>query len=150
MVETVLTYLSWPLIAAGAFFFLVGSVGLLRMPDIFTRMHATSVTDTLGAGLLLIGMMLEAGLTLVTVKLLIILAIILFTSPVATHALAQAALHDDVVPVLKSKKVEGVPVGDAAIQLDFETKPRTKSSTKKRASNKSRAKRKGSTSSKPS
>lgn len=92
--------LSWPFLAAGAFFYLVGSIGLVRMPDVYTRMHATSVSDTFGAALLLIGMMITAGLSLVTAKLFIILLIILFTGPVATHALARAARYAKVKPVL--------------------------------------------------
>lgn len=86
------------LIAVGAFFYLVGAIGIYRMPDVFTRMHAASVSETLGVGLLLIGMMFLAGLTLVTLKLAIILGIIFFTSPMATHALAQAALHEGIKP----------------------------------------------------
>jgi multicomponent Na+:H+ antiporter subunit G len=100
------------LIIAGAFFFVVGAVGIYRMPDVFTRMHAAGISDTVGAGLLIVGMMFFGGLTLVTVKLAIILGIVIFTSPVATHALAQAALHAGVEPILKSKTIlrgPGVP-----------------------------------------
>ena len=109
MLETVVTGLSWILIATGSFFVVVGATGLVRMPDVFTRMHAAGILDTVGAGLMLIGMMVASGLTLVSLKLLIILAIILFTSPVATHALAQAALHAGLEPLLESKRVLGVP-----------------------------------------
>ena len=109
MLETVVTGLSWILIAAGSFFVVVGATGLVRMPDVFTRMHAAGILDTVGAGLMLIGMMVASGLTLVSLKLLIILAIILFTSPAATHALAQAALHAGLEPLLDSKRVLGVP-----------------------------------------
>jgi|GEM_PF-177240 len=87
-------------LAIGSFFLVVGSIGLLRMPDVFTRMHATSVSDTLGAGFLIIGMMVQAGFTLVTVKLLIILAIFFFTSPLSTHALARGALAVGLKPAL--------------------------------------------------
>ena len=92
-------------IAVGAFFFLVGAIGIYRMPDVFTRMHAASVSETLGVGFLLIGMMFLAGFTLVTVKLAIILGVIFFTSPVATHALAQAALHEGIKPEGVGNKV---------------------------------------------
>jgi len=84
--------LSWILLLAGGAFCMIGALGLVRMPDFFTRMHAASVTDTLGAGLLLLGLMLQAGLSLVTVKLIVIGLLIFFTSPTSTHALAQAAL----------------------------------------------------------
>ena len=91
---------SWILILLGSFFTLVGMLGLVRMPEVFTRMHAASVTDTLGAGLLILGMMLQAGPTLVTLKLLFLLALFFFTAPVITHALAQACLHENIKPLL--------------------------------------------------
>jgi multicomponent Na+:H+ antiporter subunit G len=70
------------------------------MPDVFTRMHATSVSDTMGAGFLILGMIVQAGFTLITVKLLIILAIFFFTGPLTTHALARGALAVGLKPVL--------------------------------------------------
>lgn len=85
---------------AGAFFCVVGGIGLLRMPDFFTRMHAASVTETLGAGLILLGLTLQSGFTLVTVKLLMIGLLIFFASPTASHALARAALLRGVKPKL--------------------------------------------------
>jgi multicomponent Na+:H+ antiporter subunit G len=88
------------LIATGCFFILVGAVGLVRMPDVYTRAHGTSIIDTVGAGFLIIGLMLQAGWTLVTLKLLFVLAISFFTLPVVTHALARAALHENVTPRL--------------------------------------------------
>lgn len=90
---------------AGAFFLLAGAVGMNRMPDLFTRMHAASVGDTLGVGLMLVGMAILGGFTLVTVKLLFLLAFLLFVGPVASHALAAAALKAGVKPVLAGKPV---------------------------------------------
>jgi multicomponent Na+:H+ antiporter subunit G len=87
-------------LAGGGIFCVIGAVGLIRMPDLYTRMHAASVTDTLGAGLVLFGLILQAGLTLVMAKLVIIGVLILFTSPTATHALARAAFLRGVKPVL--------------------------------------------------
>jgi multicomponent Na+:H+ antiporter subunit G len=63
-------------------------------------MHAASVLDTLGVGFLILGMCLQAGLGLVTLKLVFLLALFFFTGPVVTHALAQACLHQGVKPVL--------------------------------------------------
>lgn len=91
---------SWAAILLGAFFTLVGALGLLRMPEIFTRMHAASLIDTVGVGLLVLGMSLQAGLSLVTLKLIFLMALFLFTGPVVTHALAQACLHEGVEPRL--------------------------------------------------
>jgi len=99
MMDSVQDIAGGALIAVGAFFYLVGAIGIYRMPDVYTRMHAASVSETLGVGLLIFGMMMLAGLTLVTVKLAIILGVILFTSPIATHALAQAALHEGIKPL---------------------------------------------------
>jgi multicomponent Na+:H+ antiporter subunit G len=82
---------SWVLIASGAFFVLVGALGLLRLPDFYTRMHSAGITDTLGAELLIAGMMVQAGLSLITVKLFLMGAFLFFTSPTSTHAIANAA-----------------------------------------------------------
>ena len=82
---------SWILIVLGGGFCVIGALGLLRMPDFFTRMHAASLIDTLGAWLLLLGMMLQAGFSLITVKLIFVALLLFFTSPTATHALARAA-----------------------------------------------------------
>ena len=92
--------LSGVFLASGAFFCLVGSIGLIRMPDFYTRMHAASVTETLGAGLMLIGLMLHAGLTLVTAKLAIMGLLILLASPTSSHVLARAALMSGLKPLL--------------------------------------------------
>lgn len=87
-------------LAGGAFFCLVGAVGLVRMPDLYTRMHAASVLETLGAYLLLAGFMLQAGFTLVTAKLAMIGLLLFFAAPTATHALALAAWTRGVAPQL--------------------------------------------------
>ena len=92
--------LGWGFLGAGAAFLLVGGIGLARLPDLFTRMHAAGITDTLGAGLILAGLMFQAGPTLVSVKLFLILAFLFFTSPTSTHALARAALSTGVKPRL--------------------------------------------------
>ncbi|MCL4723341.1 MAG: monovalent cation/H(+) antiporter subunit G [Rhodocyclaceae bacterium] len=91
---------SWACLVGGGFFCLVGGIGLLRMPDFYTRMHAASVTETLGAGLILLGLLIQAGFTLVGAKLLMIGLLIFFTSPAASHALAKAALSRGLAPVL--------------------------------------------------
>lgn len=96
----VVDILSWICLVAGGAFCVIGAFGLVRMPDFYTRMHAASVTDTLGAGLMLLGMMLQAGLSLVAVKLLMIGLLTLFTNPTATHALAKAALARGLQPLL--------------------------------------------------
>lgn len=83
----------------GAAFLLIGAIGLVRLPDFFTRIHATGVIDTMGAGLALVGLVILAGWTLPAVKLVLILCFMLLTGPTATHALAKAALHGRLDPL---------------------------------------------------
>ena len=88
----------------GSFLCVSGGVGILRFPDFYTRMHAAGVTDTLATAMILIGLMLQSPDTLVVIKLIIILLMTLFISPTASHALASAAIHNDLKPVLENKK----------------------------------------------
>lgn len=89
--EIIINMASWCLVISGVFFIFTGTLGILRLPDFYTRLHAAGITDTLGAELLLIAMMLQAGWSIATVKLLMISLFVFFTSPTATHALANAA-----------------------------------------------------------
>ncbi len=90
---TLLQTLASVLMAAGGIFILIGGIGLLRLPNFYTRLHAAGVTDSLGTILLLGGLMLYSSWGLTTLKLMLILLFILLTSPTASHALAKAALH---------------------------------------------------------
>lgn len=94
-----LQILSDVLLGAGMFFVLTGAVGLHRLPEFYTRTHAASIIDSAGAGLLLLGLLLRVEDTGTAVRLLMILLFLLFTSPTATHALAQAALQDGLSPL---------------------------------------------------
>jgi len=96
--ETLFDIISWLLLSAGGVFVLVGGIGALRMPNLYTRMHAASVTDTMGAALVLLGVMVQAGLTLATIKLAAILLFLMITSPTASYALANAALLAGIKP----------------------------------------------------
>ena len=88
--------ISFVLLALGAFFVFMGGLGALRLPDFYTRMHAASLTDSLGTILTLGGIMLQSGWSLATVKLLTILFFLMMTGPTASYALANAAhLSDD-------------------------------------------------------
>jgi len=99
-VSTALDVLSWGFLLAGGFFCIVGGIGLIRMPDFYTRVHAAGITETLGAGFILLGLIIQAGLTLVTAKLLMIGALLFLTSPASTHALTKAALVRGLAPLL--------------------------------------------------
>ena len=90
------------LLLGGGFFMIVGGIGVIRMPDVYTRLHAASITDTLGAGMILLGLMFQAGFNQITIKLILILIFLLYTSPTSGYALARAALTDNdrVDPIL--------------------------------------------------
>ena len=91
----VIDWLSALLISAGCIFCLVGALGLFRMPSFITRVHAVSLIDSLGAILILTGLILQAGFTITAIKLALILIFLLLTGPTAIHALVNAALHED-------------------------------------------------------
>lgn len=97
----ILDALSWGLMLGGAGFVLIGTLGLLRLPDVFTRLHGAGMTDTMGAGLLVLGMLLQAPDWLVAVKLILIVVFLAFTSPMTSHALARAAILDGIKPWLR-------------------------------------------------
>ncbi len=90
--------LSWALLVGGSFFILTGGIGLVRLPDFFSRTHAAGMIETLGATLIIGGLILQSGFTQVTIKLVLILIFMFLTSPTATHALAQAAMADGLKP----------------------------------------------------
>ena len=83
--------LSWISFLVGGFFLVIGSLGMVRLQDFWARLHAASIIDSAGVGLLLFGMMLQAGLTFVTIKLVLIVLFLIITGPTATHAVANAA-----------------------------------------------------------
>ncbi len=93
---------SWFLFIGGSLFLLTGAIGMIRLPDMFSRMHGAGIIDTLGAVMIFAGMMLQAGLTIVTIKLLLITLFLMFTSPTTTHALARAALAAGLKPLMEN------------------------------------------------
>ena len=102
---------SWACIIAGCFLALIGGLGIVRLPDVFARMHGAGMVDTGGAGLILVGLMFQGGFTMVTVKLLLIILFILYTSPATTHALARAALNGGVRPQTGAIKTGAIKTG---------------------------------------
>lgn len=86
-----MTMLAITLVLAGVFFLIMGGIGLVRFPDFYTRMHAAGKCDTLGALLVLIGLAIYEGVTLASVKILLIAVFLFLTSPTATHAIARSA-----------------------------------------------------------
>jgi multicomponent Na+:H+ antiporter subunit G len=96
--------LAVPFILGGLFFFFAGTVGLLRFPDVFTRMHATGKCDTLGAMLMLFGMAIANGMTFTSAKIILIVAFLMLANPTATHAMIRAAINSKVIPWTKDSK----------------------------------------------
>lgn len=94
------TALSFVLIAAGMMFVLAGAIGILRLPDFYTRMHAAGMTDTLGAELVIVGLMIQSGFSQTSLKLLLVAFFLFITSPTASHAVANAAHQAGLKPLL--------------------------------------------------
>ena len=92
-------FLAGACLLGGAAFLVIGAIGLVRLPDFFTRIHATGIIDTLGIALTFAGLVILAGWSLAAVKLVLILCFMLLTGPTATHALAKAALHGRLDPL---------------------------------------------------
>ena len=99
MIVIVCNVLTFVCLFGGAVFMVIGAIGVVRLPDFFTRLHAGGITETMGAGLILLGLMFQAGLTLALPKVLMILIFLVVTSPTACHALAQAAITKGVEPL---------------------------------------------------
>lgn len=90
--------ISTVLMAGGAFFMITGAVGLLRLPDFYTRLHATGKCDTLGEVLIIVGCMIYQGWSFITIKLFFLMLFIFIANPVATHAIMKAAYVTGVKP----------------------------------------------------
>lgn len=98
-----ISLLSWFCFISGGLLGVIGGIGLHRFPDFYTRLHAAGTTDTLCAALILLGLALQSGFTLATVKLFFIFAFIFLTSPTASHSLANAAVIGGLKPRLDEK-----------------------------------------------
>ncbi len=99
----ILDGVSWVMLLVGSVFILTGGIGALRLPDLYTRMHAASLTDSMATILVLGGLMLQSGLTLATVKIFAILVFLMLTGPTASYALANAAFLSGLKPELTSE-----------------------------------------------
>ena len=130
---------SWACLLIGGVFAVISAIGLIRMPDVFTRMHAASIGDTLALGLMVIGMMLQAGLSIVSIKLTLILLFMFFASPTTTHALAKAALAGGIKPMLhedrrkkprKRKTNRSAPLSKVSSSQKLSTKEMKKKGSK--------------------
>jgi multicomponent Na+:H+ antiporter subunit G len=96
--DGILDILCWVLVLIGGAFGIIGGIGIVRMPTFFTRIHAAGMAETMCAPPILLAMMIQAGWSLITFKLFLIMMFLFLTSPTASHALAKAALHGGVTP----------------------------------------------------
>ena len=104
VIDYLLNGLGWLLLLSGSVFSVIGGLGIVRLPDFYSRLHGGGITDTLGAGLIMSGLMLmmfslNMASVLIVIKLFMILAFLLITSPTACHALAQSALSSGLQPL---------------------------------------------------
>ena len=126
--QLLVTMFSGFFIVCGVVALLIGSLGLLRLPDVYCRIHAVGMIDTAGASFIILGMIIHEGLTLVSVKLVLIGIFLFFTSPIATHAVAQVAHKSGVVPV--GRNLTRV-AGSKNVRANSETKKRVTESVRK-------------------
>ena len=96
--------LTWLFLIGGAAFSIIGGIGIVRMPEFYSRLHGGGVTDTMGAALIIFGLMFQTGLTLATLKLAMILFFLLVVSPSSCHALAKSAIMQGLDPVTDKKE----------------------------------------------
>lgn len=102
-----LQILSALLLGGGCILGVVGAIGILRFPDFYTRLHAAGITDTLCTALFIGGLMIQFGMTLASLKLLLIFMFMLFTCPTATHALSKSARQTGLKPWVKAQIGKG-------------------------------------------
>ena len=103
MIDSIVNLVSTISFILGVFFILTGSIGILRLPDVFARIHAAGMIDTAGSAFIILGMILQSGLSLITAKLVFIGIFIFFTSPITGHVTANLARKKGLIPIGKTK-----------------------------------------------
>ena len=98
-----MTLIAIALILAGLFFLIVAAIGMVRFPDVFCRSHAVSLTDSLGAALVLAGLAIYQGLSMNLLKILVVLALMYMLNPVISHATVRAALRSGLKPWVREQ-----------------------------------------------
>ena len=103
MIDTIINYSSIASLILGILFILIGSIGILRLPDVFSRIHASGMIDTAGTAFIILGMCLQSGISLITAKLIFIGIFIFFTSPITGHVTANLARKKGLKPISNNK-----------------------------------------------
>ena len=134
-----LPYLSGFSLAIGTLALVIGSLGLIRLPDVFSRIHAVGMMDTAGVGFIVLGMMIHEGFSLISVKLAAVAVFLFFTSPIATHAVAQVAHKSGFSPVAtgaatSAKKVARKKAAKAKAKAGTKATPKAKTAGKAQTS----------------
>ena len=136
--QLLISVLSGCFILLGVLALLIGALGLLRLPDVYCRIHAVGMIDTAGASFIILGLAIHEGVSLVTVKLLFFGIFLFFTSPIATHAVAQVAHKSGVVPVGRNLVTAKAAKKPAAAPAAAKAKPKQAAKTGSKVSRKSR------------
>ena len=136
--QLLISILSGCFILLGVLALLIGALGLLRLPDVYCRIHAVGMIDTAGASFIILGLAIHEGVSLVTVKLLFIGIFLFFTSPIATHAVAQVAHKSGVVPVGRNLATAKAAKKPAAAPAAAKANPKQAAKTGSKVSRKSR------------
>ena len=136
--QLLISILSGFFILLGVLALLIGALGLLRLPDVYCRIHAVGMIDTAGASFIILGSAIHEGVSLVTVKLLFIGIFLFFTSPIATHAVAQVAHKSGVVPVGRNLVTTKAAKKPAAAPAAAKAKPKPAAKIGTKISRKSR------------
>lgn len=136
--QLLISVLSGFFILLGVLALLIGALGLLRLPDVYCRIHAVGMIDTAGASFIILGLAIHEGVSLVTVKLLFIGIFLFFTSPIATHAVAQVAHKSGVVPVGRNLVTAKAAKKPATAPAAAKAKPKQAAKTGSKVSRKSR------------
>ena len=100
----ILDMVGWLCMVLGAFFIFTGAIGMLRMPDFYTRMHPAGVAESLGVPLILVGLMIHSGVSLYSGKLFFLMLFLMITGPTATHVVAKSAMISGLKPRLNVRK----------------------------------------------
>ena len=136
--QLLISVLSGCFILLGVLALVIGALGLLRLPDVYCRIHAVGMIDTAGASFIILGLAIHEGVSLVTVKLLFIGIFLFFTSPIATHAVAQVAHKSGVVPVGRNLVTAKAAKKPATAPATAKAKPKQAAKTGSKVSRKSR------------
>lgn len=140
--EMLLSWLSGGALLLGTAALLVGALGLVRLPNLFSRIHAVGMMDTAGVAFITLGMLIHEGFSLVSVKLVFVGVFLFFTSPIATHAVAQVAHRSGFSPVSPASKKGATKAAKKTAKKTADAKKVARKAAVKSAGKKAAAKRK--------